>query len=231
VSQTAALHYLQTLDSQIDVVRRRLAEIDDQLSQDGPVRAAQAALAEAEESLNTWRARLGEVERDRDRLQQDAKTAEDRLYSGQVHNPRELTDLQDKIAELGHRRETLEDPILEAMLAIDEGGQVIVSRQAELDRLLNEQARAFGDLGRERATLNSQLQDLDGKAAEARTQVEATHLASYDRLRHKSGGVAVTQIQGNGCGVCGVELTTQLIQRVRHDEIIPCPTCGRILHI
>lgn len=229
MSQTAALYHLQTLDSQIDAVRKRLDEINELLSQNEAVRAAQTALTDAENSLNEWRTRQASLERERDQLQQEAKTDEDRLYSGHVHNPREMTDLQDKIAELNHRRESLEEPILAAMLAVDEGATAIKSRQADLDHVIDDQKHAFGQLGQEQTELTERLTALVGEAGQVRDEIEASHLALYDKLRKKSGGVAVTQLRGNGCGVCGVDLTTQQAQRVRHDEILPCPTCGRIL--
>lgn len=230
MSQTAALYHLQTLDSQLDAVKKRLAEIDDLLGQNAAVRAAQSALAESEQSLDGWRARQASLENDREQFQQEAKTAEDRLYSGHVFNPREMTDLQDKIAELNHRREQLEDPTLEAMLAIEEGAETVKSRRADLDRVLSDQAQSFGRLGEEQTGLNDQRAGLEAQIAEARREVEAAHLALYDRLRKRS-GLAVTHIEGADCGVCGVELTSNEVQRARHGEIIPCPTCGRILYV
>jgi uncharacterized protein len=229
VSQTGALYNLQLLDSQIDSIQMRLTDIHNQLGQNAAVQAAQDALTEAENSRNEWHLRQKGLENDRERLQQDADDSEKRLYSGQVFNPRELTDLQDKLVELTHRRESLEDPILEAMLAIEEADQNIQSLRASLDQTTNEQANTFGALLKEKDALVKQLEGLGGDVVLQRAQVEAQHLTLYDRLRNKSGGVAVTRLEGNGCGVCGVELTTQLVQRVRHDDIIPCPTCGRIL--
>jgi predicted nucleic acid-binding Zn-ribbon protein len=230
VSQTAALSHLQTLDSQLDTVRKRLAEIEELLNQNAAVRAAQTALADAETSLSDWRTKQTELERDRDKFKQEAKSAEERLYSGQVFNPREMTDLQDKITELTHRQESLEEPTLEAMLAIEEGGETVKTRQTELEQVLAEQARSFGALGSEQTELTTRRTSLEADVASAREAVQAPHLATYDRLRKKS-GVAVARIEGAGCGVCGVELNSQQIQRIRHDEIIPCPTCGRILVI
>lgn len=229
MSQTAALYHLQSVDSQLDSVLKRLAEIDTLLSQNAAVRSAQAALAESEKSLDDWRARQATLDRDRDQFQREAKVAEDRLYSGQVFNPRELTDLQDKIAELNHRREQLEDPTLEAMLAIEEGQETVKARRADVEQVLSDQAQSFGKLGEEQAVLNTQRAALEAEVAQARGAVEPPHLVLYDRLRKRS-AVAVTQIQGAGCGVCGVELTSNVVQQVRHGEIIPCPTCGRILY-
>jgi predicted nucleic acid-binding Zn-ribbon protein len=142
-----------------------------------------------------------------------------------------LGDLQDKLAELNQRRAALEDPILEAMLALEDCKKVIDGLEAELEHAMTEHMHTSTDLTKEQDGLTSQLKSVDSEATQVRAQILPANLALYDKLRRKPGGNAVTLIRGTGCGVCGVDLTSQIIQSVRHDEIIPCPTCGRILYI
>lgn len=229
MTQTAALYHVQVLDTQADKIRARLAEIDRLLGQTDAITAAHSALAEAEQAESEWRHRQTACEQERDHLQDEAKVAEARLYSGQVHNPRELTDLQDKLAELAHRRDSLEEPILEAMLAVEEAAKTIKVKQQELQRLMDERAQQAGELEAERMRLTGELTSLEAEVQQARTLVQAPHLMTYDKIRPKAGGMPVAMITGSGCGACGVELSSQLVQRVRHDEVILCPTCGRIL--
>jgi predicted nucleic acid-binding Zn-ribbon protein len=231
VSQTAALYHLQKLDSKIDGIRKRLTEIDELLGQDEALRSAQHGLADAEESHSKWHARQTELERERGTLQEEAKAIESRLYSGHIPNPRELTDLQDKLAELTKRVEMLEEPVLQAMLAIEEDGQRIVAARDELERIRGERARKFGELGEEQTALSAQLDGLLAEANQARSQITAQHLDTYDRIRQRPGGLAVTMLNGEECSVCGVELTSQLAQQVRRGEVLTCPTCNRILHV
>ncbi len=231
MSQTAALYHLQTLDSQRDQVRARLAEVARQLSQNEAVRSSQAALDAAQEKYRQWQTRATDLELKRNQLRDEAKAAEDRLYSGKVVNPRELTDLQEKISELSHRRDALEDPLLEAMIEIDESQVTLKAAEARLEQILAEQAQALGTLSSERDSLVARLQRLEGDIAQARAAVEARHLALYDDLRRRPGGMAVTEVHGSECAVCGVEITSRLQQQINRGEVLPCPTCGRILVI
>ncbi|MBN1313435.1 MAG: hypothetical protein JXB30_18655 [Anaerolineae bacterium] len=231
MSQTAALYHLQTLDSQIDTIRTRLSEIAELLSQDDVVRTAQNTLTAAEQSHLKWHTRQTELELERSTLQEEAKVAEKRLYSGRVLNPRELTDLQDKLAELNRRIEALEEPILEAMLAIEENSQHIEQARSQFEHVMSEQSHQFGELDKEQTVLSSQLDQLLAETGQTRSNIEPQYLETYSRLRQRPGGLAVTLLKGNECGVCGVELTSQMAQRVRHGKVITCPTCNRILHI
>jgi predicted nucleic acid-binding Zn-ribbon protein len=231
VSQTAALYHLQELDSQIDTIRKRLDEIAKLMSQDDALKTAQLTLTTAEKSHLQWRTRQNELELERSTLQEEAKATEQRLYAGQVLNPRELTDLQDKLAELNRRIEALEEPILEAMLAVEEDSQRIEKAKSELERITSERAHQFGELDKEQTTFSEQLDKLLEETRQARASIEAQHLETYNQLRQHPGGLAVTLLKGNECGVCGVELTSQMIQHVRRGKVVACPTCNRILHI
>lgn len=230
MKQTAALYHLQTLDSQLDAVQKRLAEIAKLLNQNAAVRAAQAALEQAENTFRHWQSRLTDLELERAQLQQEATVTEGRLYSGQVTNPRELIDMQNKLAELRHRYEELEEPVLEAMVSLEESQTRVKQAQDTLERVKREQADTVGTLSTEQAELNTKLQDLQAQLAQVRATIQPANLSLYDQLRQRLGGLAVTLMEDESCTTCGVEISSQLAQQVRHDKVILCPTCGRILH-
>lgn len=231
MKQTAALHQLQTLDSQIDAIRQRLAEIERLLDEDKAVRRAQSRLERATGSLNKWKARLTDLELERRDLREEAESTEKRLYSGKIHNPRELTDLQGKIRELRKRHEDMEEPIIEAMLEIEAGEAEQTAAGNDLDKVMAEQASTLGQLTEEREALKAELAAKQAELGPARAEVEAKHLAIYDRLRKRPGGQAVAPLTSAGeCTSCGMQVTSGLRQEVRRGEVMTCPTCGRILY-
>jgi predicted nucleic acid-binding Zn-ribbon protein len=232
VSQPANLYYLQSLDSQVDSARERLAEIDRLLARNQAVRAAQAALETAEGAQRDWRTRLADLELEREKLKGEAEAAEKRLYSGKVHNPRELTDLQDKLAELNTRHKALEEPLLEAMLQSEECAESVQDAADNLERVKGEQAVQLGELNAEKAGLETQLAGLLAEVEQTRQEIEPEHRQLYDSLRGQMrGGIAVAAVKSGECGVCGVELTSQDKQRVRRGQVLTCTTCHRILYI
>lgn len=231
MDQTAALYQLQTLDSQIDTIRARLAEIDHLLNEDAAVRRAQARLNRATSAVRQWRTRLTDLELERRRLHDEAESVEQRLYSGKIHNPRELTDLQGKIRELRQRHEGMEEPVIEAMLEIEAGDEAVEEAQARLERVTAEKANASGELTEEREKLLGQLAALEEQVPAARAEAEPQHLALYDRLRKRPGGLAVAALsRGGECTACGMQVTTSMKQQVRRGTVMACPTCQRILY-
>jgi uncharacterized protein len=230
VSQTAALYHLQTLDSQRDNALARLTEIDKLLAQNEAVRTAQDSLDAAKKHHTQWKVKSTDLELERSRLLNEANEAEQRLYSGKVTNPREMTDLQEKVASLNHRRETLEEPLLEAMLELEQGDSDIAAAQGKLDQVLDEQKQTLGALTIEQTALRQQLPQIQAQITQARTSIEAANLALYDKLRKRPGGIAVTKLIKGECSTCGVQLTSRQEQQVVHGEVMPCPTCGRILY-
>ena len=232
MSQAATLYQLQTLDSEIDSIRQRLAEIGQLLEQNEAVRAAQTALERSEEEHRRWQTRLTDLELERAHLKEETAAAEKRLYSGKITNPRELADLQGKVRELNQRYEDLEEPLIEAMLYVEESSQAMAEAEAALERVRAEQASATTALSDEQARLSDRLKELEAQVEQIRAQIEAEHLARYDKLRQRlKGGIAVVAVRNNGCGVCGVQLTSRLVQQIRHGQVLTCPTCGRILYI
>jgi predicted nucleic acid-binding Zn-ribbon protein len=230
-NQTAGLYHLQTLDSKRDAARARLAEIDRLLGENQAVRAAQSALDEAKAHHLKWQTRAADLDLERARLRDEAAEAQERLYSGRVQNPRELEDLQHKIEELGHRRDALEEPLLEAMLEAEAGEEAIQTSQARLDQVLAEQAEVLGALTAEQDRLRPNLDRLEAEIRKSREAIEARYLEMYDELRNRPGGVAVSLIEEEVCTRCGVEITSRQAQQVHRGEVLPCPTCGRILVI
>jgi predicted nucleic acid-binding Zn-ribbon protein len=221
---------LQTLDSQRDAVLARLAEIQRQLSQNEAVRKAQIAADGAQANHLKWKTRAADLELERSQLTNEAKAAEQRLYSGKVLNPRELTDLQDKVANLRKRSDHLDEPLLEAMMEIEQGELDVAAAQQALEQILADQAQTLGALTDEQVRLQNELAHLDADIQGMRTTIPSQNLALYDQLRKRPGGIAVAKMRGDECSSCGVGLTSRQAQQVRHGDVLPCPTCGRILY-
>lgn len=229
MSHTSALFQLQQVDSVGDRLRKRLSEVEALLNENEAIRAAQAALKGAEETHLKWKTRQTDLELERAQMRQEQEAAHHRLYSGQIHNPRELTDLQDKVAELDHRLEALEEPLLEAMVGVDEGQQAAASARQQLERVTHEQSQLLGELTTERGQLLADLKAHESRASQLRNAIEAAALAVYDRLRQRS-PIAVAELRAEQCGVCRSEIMSTVAQQARHGQVVTCPTCGRILH-
>jgi uncharacterized protein len=104
---------------------------------------------------------------------------------------------------------------------------------------LNEELRAHQE------RLDERRLELEVKREELRERLEATRaerakiaadldpelVARYDVLRSRRAGVAVVEIRQGDCSGCGLRLPPQLLTQLhRNQDLIPCPSCHRILY-
>ena len=111
------LYQLQLVDSEHDDKSRQLAMVNEGLGESEEVRRAAVAVAETEASLTDLRAQMRALELEVGGVNAKLKQNQDRLYSGRVRNPKELSNLQEEAAALRRRRSELEDRELELRLA------------------------------------------------------------------------------------------------------------------
>ncbi len=231
MSQPFKLYRLQQIDSQLDRIRARLQEIETLLKAD---EALQEATQRAEASAN----RLQEARHDLRRAEENVRQqrlkieqSEATLYSGKVHNPKELQDLQSEIASLKRFLGTLEDRQLEAMFSEEEAES---EQQNLLSELEQEQARFSQQSQELEVEQERHMKDLY-RFEEERTvtipSIPAKDLSLYDQLRQKRGGIAVAKVTDRACSACGSTLSAALLHAARSPhQITRCDTCGRILY-
>ena len=86
-------------------------------------------------------------------------------------------------------------------------------------------------LASELTQLEHDLAQKVGEQLEARAQLNASDLATYDQLRRRKGGVVVAEMENNSlCGSCKVRVPAHVLQQLSQAEhTTRCPNCERIL--
>ena len=231
MSAALGLYRLQQVDSQIDQIQARLKTIQQTLENDLQLRAAKEGFAATESKhKDAERAlKLSEAEVEKQRLKIEQTEAS--LYGGQVHNPKELQDLQKDVASLKRYLETLEDRQLEAMLTAENIEKDLQIAKTDLERVqanLKEQNR---DLTKEGEILHRDLERLSSERQAVVTDIANQALNIYEQLRKQKRGLAITTIADSSCEACGTTLTPSQQQNARStSQLFHCPTCGRILY-
>jgi predicted nucleic acid-binding Zn-ribbon protein len=224
------LHTLQTIELDLEAKARRLHEIQAALGETEALRAARAALEQAEAELRRWQSRQRELELEVRALEQRIASSEQELISGRVRNPKELEGMEANVQSLHHRRQTLEDELLEAMVSVDEHAIRHGEARAAYEQAEGLWRKAQAQLQAEQKGLQQELARLRAERENLIGQLDRGALAEYERLRHRRGGYAVSEVRRGACQVCGVTLPTSLAQAARQAEgLVYCGSCGRIL--
>ncbi|GHD83728.1 hypothetical protein GCM10010508_00520 [Streptomyces naganishii JCM 4654] len=172
------------------------------------------------------------AEQDVDQVRQRAARDQQRLDSGAVTSPKDLSNLQHEIASLAKRQADLEDVVLEVM----ERRESAQERVAELTgRVASVQSKIDDATARRDAS----LEELDGEASSVTKEreviagsVPADLLKLYDKLREQQGGIGAAKLYQRTCQGCRQELAITELNEIRAaapDTVVRCENCRRIL--
>jgi len=220
------------MDTEIEEVSRRLAEIAASLGESPELKQARKMVADAEARLVKSRAQMHDLDLEVSGLNQKIAADEQRLYSGRVTNPKELASLEEEVASLKRRREKKEEDLLTAMIATEEAEAELSDAQAILAQVTETWHTTQNRLTEEQTRLQARLEELTGQRASLTTAIGAEDVTTYERLRQRKGGRAVAAVEDGICQGCRMSPPTSQIQHARSgDELVFCNNCGRILYV
>jgi predicted nucleic acid-binding Zn-ribbon protein len=226
------LYQLQALDLERDAKHRRLKAVIASLNEPEALRNAAMALNTAQAEVARARTRRRDLELEIQTLEGKITSVEERLYSGRVKNPKELSDLQNDAASLRRHHNTLDDALLEAMLGLEEAEHAASEAQRKLTALQAEWQSNQKALTEERGQLETEIVALTEQRRQKTEPLPADQLAAYQQLRRAHAGLAIARIEEGMCSVCGVEISDRLLAKAsRSDDLSFCGNCDRILLI
>ncbi len=215
----------------MDQIRARLKQIDETLQNDLELRTATQHFAAAESDYKSAERELKLREADFEKQRVKIEQAEASLYGGQVHNPKELQDLQKDVVSLKKHLETLEARELDAMLIVETVEKELQSAKSGLENVQSNKSSQNRDLMQEDEALRKDLERLDSERNAAMSDLTGQPVNIYNQLRQQKRGLAVTTISDGGCAACGATLNAMQQQNARSaTQLFNCPTCGRILY-
>lgn len=231
MSLSSTLYRLQQTDSQIDQSRQRLQAIAHILQEDEAMRQATQRVEQAQERLHAAHKAQRHAE---DAVQSQnikIELTEASLYGGKVRNPKELQDLQHESAALKRYLETLEEKLLEAMLAAEESDAELKAAQLALLETTARISEQHAGLKGEQSALTQSVERLEVERQANIGSISPEALNLYEKLRKQRHGIAVAKISNRACNACGSTLNTAIGQlAASSNQLAHCPTCGRILY-
>lgn len=231
MSAALGLYRLQQVDTQMDQALSRLKTIRQTLENDAELRAATEKFESAEEKFRNAERLLKQSEQEVEKQRLKIQQTEASLYSGLVHNPKELQDLQKDVASLKRHLETLEERELEAMLTAETAEQELQQVSAALETIKSDRGTQFRDLSYESESINKDIEKLASERSAVMQDIASQTVSIYDQLRKQRRGVAVTTLRDGSCAACGSTLTAAQQQSARStSQLFYCPSCGRVLY-
>lgn len=225
---------LQRVESTIDRLLARRANLPEQVELDEVVarrEETRSAHAERKKILDEIVLQQSRQEGEVQMLDEKIHRESDRLYGGEVSNPKELAGIQAEIDSLRRRKAHVEDALMDVM----EQRETIEKEVAELDGQVAELERLAGEATARRdaaaVDIEKELSELEARRAELRPLFPPELLELYDELRSRKDGVGAAALHGNVCKGCQVTLTPSAMDAIRRtsDPVVRCEYCRRIL--
>lgn len=225
------LYQLQKIDSQMMTHSNRLHTIEEMMRNDTTVKQAKLEVERVSNDFNLLNvdsnALAERILTRRNKLEQ----SESSLYSGTIKNPKELQDLQREISFIKSNISDIEDDQLDLMIRIDSTQEMLNASLANLHASTREFETKNQSLINEKQNLERENSRLAEERSMIISQINPSLLASYDSLRNKKKGIAVSRVEDQTCSVCGATLTPAECQAAKSNTGNNfCPSCGRILY-
>lgn len=229
MSQIQQLYRLQQMDTEIRQKKQRLTEVLRAQKETEALLAAREREKTAVSALKKWQGSHSNLNLELGSLNSKAKSAENRLYSGNVKNPKELTDLQDQIAAMGRQRDVLEEQMLETMIMLEDAdteAKAAAAARAKEEATWQQAQAAYKDEQNQLALrLHQLIEARPGRVA----HIEPKLLHDYERIGQRHGGEAVAVLKINMCQGCRITVSANVIKDVGEGKVTHCGGCGRIL--
>lgn len=231
MNQSFQLFQLQKVDSQIDDIEARVAEIEKILASDKRIFQATENMKKNRIKLNKERKLLRVAEEKVRKIGLEIEKNMIVLYSGRIINPRELNDLQEKIASDKRHLSVLEDEQLEAMIVVENSEETLKKAESNFTKIQAEVISQQANLRGEREQMNLKRSRLESERGVKIGSITDESLDIYSNLRKSKRGIAIARVDEKTCLACGSILTPSEWQAARSPhQIVFCSSCGRILY-
>ncbi len=230
MSVAGQLYQLQEIDIEIEDRERRLGQLSGRLGESSKVVQAREKLAAAQKRLEDLKHRQHIVEWELEDLAGKINKENERLYSGRIQNPKELSGIQQEVNILKRKSDQVESQALEIMEQVEGGEAEINALGGSLRRLETEWQEEQERIAAEMEVLKRELSGLREKRKAQAAGSDAAALRLYETLRQQKAR-AVARVEQGICGGCRISLPVRELQQVRSGGLVQCGSCGRILFL
>jgi predicted nucleic acid-binding Zn-ribbon protein len=228
--RTADLWRLQEIDSALDARRATVEDARARLGESDDVAAARTLL---EEKISVHRAAQSaqkDLELQADEVRSKIGPGEQRLYSGVIKNPKELSDLQHDIEQHKRQLSAIEDQDIEALTALEAAEREAREARQDLEALEQAWRQEQAELSERIERLTEEIAGYEAERRDQAADIEPGLLRVYDHVRRAHQGRGVARLDRNLCLGCRISLPTSTVNKARAgNALVQCPNCERIL--
>jgi predicted nucleic acid-binding Zn-ribbon protein len=230
MSLVEQLYKLQQVDLGLQRKQQELSDIENQLSDDKALVAAESKLATQKEQLEDAKKKQKSAEWELEDLQERVRRIDSKLYSGTTKDSKELVNLEKEVKGLKSQIGPKEDVLLGLMSQVEEVEAKLKTTAEELERLKREWKQRQETLGQRKREVETVLAKLKDDRNRLGQQIDPEVLNTYERLRLTK-GQAVVKVERGKCQGCHITVPTSQWQKAKAGDLIQCTSCSKILYL
>jgi len=230
MSLIGQLYKLQQLDLELQKNLQELSEVNQRLSDNKSLVAAESKLSSYKEQLDSVNSKQKNSEWELEDLQEKIRQIDSKLYSGTTKDPKELVNLEKEVKGLKGQTKSKEDALLGLMSQIEEIEVNLITTSEEREQLRQEWEQKQETFGQRKSEIQTLLTKLKEDRVALAQQLDSEALNTYERIR-LSRGQAVTKVEKGKCQGCHIAVPTSQWQKVKAGDLIQCNSCSRILYL
>lgn len=223
------LYALQKTDTSLFTLRKELNGIQQDLKEPTPLVNTRNQAKELTATLASHSSAIKDSELAIGTLQEKLNRSTERLYSGTVKNPKELTDLENEVTSLNGRKDDMELELMELMEKQEETSESLTATQNQLDEMEQTWAQKSQDLRIQQGEVALKMKGLLGKRKEQAEKIDPPILTQYQKLLQSKGGLGIVKLNGNTCSGCKIGIDAGTVRQINSGKLLKCPNCGRFL--
>jgi predicted nucleic acid-binding Zn-ribbon protein len=222
---------VQEIVSEIEAVQEKIAAIPCEVAR------LEKELLAAQKDIDTERARVQELGKDRRRLEMELMGIESKItkYQTQLLEVKTNKEYQAMLHEIeGCRKEraALDEKILLEMEESEKRSGAVRSLEETLERRRRETAQGKTRLDSEAQELKHRAESLETERLTLETGISDGYLQPFLKVARQRKGLALVAVRDERCGGCHVRVMPKLIQQVRRATgLIACDSCKRFLYV
>ncbi|HEX78845.1 MAG TPA: hypothetical protein G4O19_01665 [Dehalococcoidia bacterium] len=230
MSTAQKLYQLQEIEQAIESQEKTLSDCLGRLGDSEAVNRLKLRMKTARQQLEGLEQKQHSAEWQIEDIEAKAVAVKNKLYGGQVTNPKELSSLQQEEKVLESQRDRLEEETLQIMEQVEAVTADLAALEDELGVVEREWCSRQEELSAEIGRLKESVSALKEKRQMALSSIDTRTLDYYNRLK-KQKVWAVAKVEQGTCRSCRISLSTAELQRARGDKLIECSSCRRILFL
>jgi hypothetical protein len=224
------LYELQEVEFELEAKTAELKRLEEELKDEQPLLSARLEVLSQQERLAELEKSQRGLEWEIDDLQAKIKPVKEKLYSGVVKSPHELSVLEKQVKSLKIQQEAKENEVLVIMEQVELRREKLTASQAELKQFEEKWQQEREKLKLEQSGLSAEISLIQQKREQILAQSFLSQWVEFYRTLKAEKGRAVVKVERGICQGCRIALPSDELQRIRNTEaIVQCSSCGRIL--